>query len=57
MADIDDDQERGAAFRDGQGAAIEFGLAAGAEHGVVPGGGAAPGGAEFEFAFQIAGGL
>ena len=41
VADIDDDEERRAGFVGGECAGVLLGLAAGAEEGVVPGGGAA----------------
>jgi hypothetical protein len=50
-------KEGRAAFGGREGSAVLFGLASGAEHGVVPGGGPATGGAKFEFAFEFAGSL
>jgi hypothetical protein len=41
VADIDDEDEGGRILVGGEGADVAFGLAAGLEHGVVPGGGAA----------------
>ena len=56
VADIDDDDEGRAAFVSGEGADVVFGLAFGAEHGGIPGGGTATGDAFAEFALEIAGG-
>ena len=44
IADIDHDQERRPAFRGGEGLGVLLGLIAGAEHGLIPSGGAAHGG-------------